>query len=162
MKPHITTFLFFILVGCSSTPLTLSPTKYTIEGKERVKQPDKSNPKLEPTVCLKDIKNSIWGRKAVVKIQGWYSSQGHQARRLKEIKWTKEIDGDQLTLIFYVQPKTGVGKENAYVNGYNYHQEVTFKIPSAVRQLNFKLIEQHATQQDILSYQSREFLPQVH
>ncbi|MGG5507203.1 MULTISPECIES: hypothetical protein [unclassified Myroides] len=143
MKFYYPSFLFFILVGCSSTPLTLSPTVYTLEEQERIKQLEENTSKLEPTVFVKEFKKTFWGRKAVVQIQGWYSSQGHRARRLSEIKWVKEIDGDQLTLTFYAKPKTGIGKENAYVYGYNYQQEVTFKIPPTIKQINFKLIEQH-------------------
>lgn len=163
MKPYFAYFFFFFffLLGCSSSSLSLSPTKYSYVGRERTKQLDQENPQLNPSITLKEIRQSIWGRKAILEIQGWYSSHGHQARSLRQIKWIQEVEDNQLTLTFYVQPKGGMGKENAHVYGYNYKQVIAFKIPSAVQQLNFKLIEQNAKNQDILSYQSREFLPQV-
>lgn len=154
MKSYFASFFFFVLMGCSSSSLSLSPTKYSYVGQSRTKQLDQENPQLDPAITLKEIRQSIWGRKAVLEIQGWYSSHGLQARSLRQIKWIQEVEGDQLTFTCYVQPKSGMGKESAHVYGYNYKQEVALKIPSTIHQLNFKLIEQSATQQDILSYQS--------
>lgn len=159
MRSYLASFIFFILLGCSSKPLTLSPTQYTFIGKTRTKQVDKENPKLDSSVYLKEIQSSFWGRKAVLEIQGWYSSEGLQARKLNKIQMVEEVEGNQLTITFYVQPKSGMGKESAQVYGYNYQQEIVIKVPSTANQLTFKLIEQDANQQDILSYQAHVDLP---
>ncbi|MBB1150157.1 hypothetical protein H4K35_08440 [Myroides sp. NP-2] len=154
MKSYFASFLFFALMGCSTSSLSLSPTKYSYVGQSRTKQLDQENPQLHPAITLKEIRQSLWGRKAVLEIQGWYSSQGHQARRLKQIKWIQEIEGNQLTFVCYVEPKRGVGKESAHVYGYNYNQEISISIPSTIEQLNVTLIEQNIAQDDMVSYQS--------
>lgn len=154
MKPYVVSFFFFVLLGCSPSTITRSPTKYSYVGQTRTRQLDQENPQLDPTITLKEIRQSIWGHKAVLEVQGWYSSHGLQARGLRQIKWTQAVTGNQVTITCYVQLKSGMGKESAEVYGYNYKQEVVFKIPSAIHQLNFKLIEQSEKQQDILSYQS--------
>ncbi len=154
MKPCVLFLFFFVFMGCHYSSITLSPTKYSYVGQARTRQLDQENPQFDPTITLKEIRQSIWSRKAVFEVQGWYSSYGLQARSLRQIKWTQEVTGDQLTLTCYVEPKRGMGKESAQVYGYNYKQEIVVKIPSTIHQLTVKLIEQNATQQDIVSYQS--------
>ncbi|WP_353117312.1 hypothetical protein [Myroides odoratus] len=154
MKLFCISFFFLSLIGCSSSPLTLTPTQYTYSGKERTRQLDKENPKLEPTITLRSIKKSFWGRKALIDVQGWYSSSGLHARRLNHIQMIEEMDADQLTLTFYVEPKGGLGKEGNLIYGYNYRQMVEIKIPSEIKQLHFKLIEQNLTQQEVLSFKA--------
>lgn len=154
MKLYCISFILFIFVGCSSTPLILTPTQYTYSGKERTKQLDKENPQLEPLMILREIQHSFWGRKAIVRVQGWYSSSGLQARKLNHIQMIQEIEDDQLTLTCYVEPKGGFGKEGNLIYGYNYQQEINIKIPSEIKQLHLKLIEHNLTQQEILSFKT--------
>jgi len=159
MKLPFLSFFLLVLTGCSSTSLILTPTQYTYQGKERTQQLDQHNPKQEPTISLKEVQPSIWGRKAVLHIQGWYSSAGLQARRIDHTQLVKTWDNDQLTISYYVRLKSGIGKESNLVYGYNYQQEVTIKIPTDLKQLNVKLIEQNTSQQEILSYQATLLLP---
>ncbi|QQU04348.1 hypothetical protein [Myroides odoratus] len=154
MKLFCLSFFFLALIGCSSSPLTLTPTQYTYSGKERTRDLDKENPKLEPTITLREIKQSFWGRKAIVDVQGWYSSSGLHARRLNRIQMLEEVEEDQLTLTFYVAPKGGLGKEANLIYGYNYRQVVEIKIPDEIKQLHFKLIEQNLTHKEVLSFKA--------
>ena len=153
MKSPCILFLFLILVGCSPS-LTLTPTQYTLNGREGSKQLDPDNPQLETAMHLRKIEHSFWGRKAIIDVQGWYSSHGLQARRLHRIQTVQEIDGNHLTLICYVEPQSGLGKEANLVYGYNYQQEIELKIPAEIQQLHFKLIEQNAQQEEVLSFKS--------
>lgn len=154
MKVVCLSFFFLVFIGCSSSPLTLTPTQYSYSGKERTRQVDPANLPLAPTISIREVQPSFWGRKALIEVQGWYSSSGLQARRLSRIEMTQEIEGNQLTLTYYVAPKGGVGKEGNLIYGYNYRQTTHLKIPAEVQQLHVKLIEQTATQQEILSFKS--------
>lgn len=154
MKLFCMSFFFLALIGCSSSPLMLTPTQYTYSGKEQTKQLDKENPQLEPTIKLLEIRNSFWGRQAIVAIQGWYSSSGLRARKLNRIQMIEEIEGNQLILTCYVEPKSGFGKEGNLIYGYNYRQTIKLKIPAKVDQLHFKLIEQTLTQETTLSFKA--------
>lgn len=154
MKIFCICFFFLTLIGCSSSPLILTPTQYTYNGKERTKQLDKENPQFEPTIKLLKIRNSFWGRQAIVEIQGWYSSSGLRARKLNRIQMVEEIENNQLILTCYVEPKSGYGKEGNLIYGYNYRQTIKLKIPAKVDQLHLKLIEQNLTQEATLSFKA--------
>ncbi|MGS4344987.1 hypothetical protein ACKUSY_05125 [Myroides odoratus] len=154
MKAFHLSFFLLILMGCSSSPLTLSPTQYSYSGKERTRQINPENLPLEPNISLREIQQSFWGRHAIIDVQGWYSSSGLQARKLNRIDMTQEIEGNQLTLTYYVAPKSGFGKESNQIYGYNYHQTTRIKIPTKVEHIQVKLIEQNATKQEILSFKS--------
>jgi|GEM_PF-6238843 len=154
MKVSNLVFLFLLLVGCSSTPLTLTPTQYSYRNKERTRQVDSANLPLPPTIVLRDIQRSFWQRKAVLDVQGWYSSSGLRARKLSRISISHEIEGNQMTLTCYVIPKGGFGKEGNQIYGYNYRLTTSLKIPSDVEQLHVKLMEQDTSQHEILRFES--------
>lgn len=154
MKVICLSFFFLLFIGCSSSPLTLTPTQYSYSGKERTRQVDPENLPLAPTITLREIQHTFWGRKALIDVQGWYSSSGLQARKLTRIEMTQEIEENQLILTYYVAPKEGVGKEGNLIYGYNYRQAVEIKIPAEIKQFHFKLIEQNATQKEVLSFKA--------
>ncbi|WP_410880734.1 hypothetical protein [Myroides sp. DW712] len=154
MKVFYLSFFVLTLMGCSSSPLTLTPTQYSYSGKERTRQVDPENLPLEPSIRLREIQSSFWGRQAIIEVQGWYSSSGLRARKLGRIDMTQEIEENQLILTYYVAPKGGFGKEGNLIYGYNYHQTTRIKIPKEVKQLQVKLIEQNANKQEILTFKS--------
>ncbi|AZA85208.1 hypothetical protein C1637_15180 [Chryseobacterium lactis] len=76
------------------------------------------------------------------RIQGNIDSSGHNIHQVRKIRFEKgELNGNGITLRYYVEIKKKPGKESADVKGYNYTKDETYNIPNDVKIIKIELYE---------------------
>lgn len=94
--------------------------------------------RLEPEILMLSKNEGI----LQFRIQGNIRSSGHQVRHIRGIRYEKGEQGaTEVTLKYYVEIKNKPGKEGALIKGYNYTQDISYRIPKGVKRVKIELYD---------------------
>ena len=79
-----------------------------------------------------------------IRIEGNISSAGLSMNRMRRIRLEEgKWQGDCITLKYMAEIKKIPGKEIAGIHGYNYTQELSYKLPKGIKHVKLELYESH-------------------
>ncbi|WP_185155114.1 hypothetical protein [Chryseobacterium sp. c4a] len=150
MKHFLIFTSLFALISCKTSSQKLKVTAIYTEPKRVTKEVSTTGKTHTYTTRMAvmerfDPKVFMLSRNAEIlqfRIQGNISSGGHTIHQVRKIRFEKGTqNGNIITLKYYVEIKKIPGKESANVQGYNYTNDETYKIPNDVKIIRVELYE---------------------
>lgn len=139
--------ILLLLSGCTSSEKALHIT--TIEArpkgiakeKQRINTYNETTQRLVPTIQVLSKR----GNSLQLSIRGNVSSSGLHSNKIRKIRLEKgKLEDGRITLKFVVDINKIAGKESASIRGYNYEQNISYKIPKGTRYAQLQLYENYA------------------
>lgn len=146
MKNTAIITILCMLFGCTSHKKSLHITvidgkpKRIIKEKQHYNTYNENIERLIPSIeIISKNKNNL-----KLSIQGNISSSGLSINKVKRIYFKEsKLEQETITLKYIVEIQRIAGKENVSIRGYNYEQQMIYKIPKGTKHIKLELYEDY-------------------